>query len=590
MPPLNRRTFFRAVTLAAGGALIRPRSAVAAPSDESDTVPLGLGVNSATGSLQESAIQFAPGGIGRGEAVSELSFYNRFERYAESMSISISAGGSYGAFSLSNEFSKQHDLARDELTVYCVVKREIRCQPQRAGSIKVQREALELFNQSPEEFVARYGDEYISGVVWGGGYVGVIALSCTSADERDAWSNTLEASFAGSKLSAAGSASISQTWERFKKSTRLSARHVSYGVPHAFELRPPAMGTGNAQSEITNLNDLIAHFVSSSEAAVVDAFEQGQHRPRQYYVPITVQRRAYAPLIPGSAGTSFGTLRNRLVEERRLIAQARRQLRAWQSAQDLVKQVIFHPEHFDATTEDLELWIGQGIWNRNFRRAEHNAAYTMLDERIATLADQLGVYVQHVNEQPASEERPALELPELDDIPEIRRTRGTPYLLREPYRNHLLTLDPKNGRLFLTSARARDLTQRWIVEPALNEGGYWLRNAQNRQVVVWRKEQGSAQYSWQQLTVADVGEDGSVDPSVRLLNFELRPSTTFRGGRNPNLTAICFPVGFWPDLIALLKPMGDQDNAPAVPRGFTFDSTGDTVSWFMDPINPRDFS
>jgi hypothetical protein len=36
--------------------------------------------------------------------------------------------------------------------------------------------------------------------------------------------------------------------------------------------------------------------------------------------------------------------------------------------------------------------------------------------------------------------------------------------------------------------------------------------------------------------------------------------------------------------------MGDQDNAPAVPRGFTFDSTGDTVSWFMDPINPRDFS
>lgn len=590
MLPFNRRTFFRTVTLAATGALVRPLGTVAAPLDADDTVPLGLGVNSATGSLQESAIQFAPGGIGRGDAVSELTFYNQFERYAESMAISVSAGGSYGAFSLSNEFSKQHDLARDELTVYCVVKREIRCQPQRAGSIKVRPEALELFNQSPEEFVARYGDEYISGVVWGGGYVGVIALSCTSADERDAWSNTLQASFAGSKLSAAGSASISQTWERFKKTTRLSARHVSYGVPHAFELRPPAMGGGNAQSEMANLNDLVAHFVASSESAVVDAFEQGQYRPRQYYVPISVQRRAYGPLIPGSAGTSFGALRNRLVEERRLIAQGRRQLRAWQSAQDFVKQVIFHPEHFDATTEQLELWIGQGIWNRNFRRAEHNAAYTTLEERIATLTDQIGVYVQHVNEQPASEERPALELPQLDDIPEIRRTRGTPYLLREPYRNRLLTLDPKNGRLFLTAARARDLTQRWIIEPALNEGGYWLRNALNRQVVVWRKEQGSAQYSWQQLTVADVDEDGGVDPSVRLLSFELQPSGTLRGGRNPNLTAICFPRGFWPDNMALLMPMGEQDNAPAMPRGFTYESTGDTVSWFMDPINPRDFS
>jgi hypothetical protein len=588
MPPVNRRTFFRTVTLVSSGALFRPLDAVAAPLDESDTVPLGLGVNSATGSLQESAIQFAPGGLGRGDAVSELTFYNQFERYAESMSISVSAGGSYGAFSLSNEFSKQHDLSRDELTVYCVVKREIRCQPQRAGSIKVRPEALDLFNQSPEEFVARYGDEYISGVVCGG-YVGVIALSCTSADERDAWSNTLQASFAGSKLSAAGSASIGQTWERFKKTTRLSARHVSYGVPHAFELRPPAMGAGNAQSEMTNLNDLIAHFVASSETAVVDAFEQGQYQPRQYYVPISVQRRAYGPLIPGSAGTSFGALRNRLVEERRLITQARRQLRAWQSAQDLVKQVIFHPEHFDATTEQLELWIGQGIWNRNFRRAEHNAAYTTLEERIATLTDQLGVYVQHANEQPGSEERPALELPELDDIPEIRRTRGTPYLLREPYRNRLLTLDPKNGRLFLTAARTRDLTQRWIIEPALNEGDYWLRNAQNRQVVVWRREQGSSQYSWQQLTVADVDDDGGVDPSVRLLCFELRPSGTLRGGRNPNLTAICFPVGFWPDNMALLMPMGEQDNAPAMPRGFTYDSTGDTVSWFMDPINPRDF-
>ena len=151
----------------------------------------GSGVDSSTERLRGVAVvQTEPKVLpnaGGADVIYNIELVDSQRQLQQSMGVSAAASVSYGGFmgsaSARVDFTENHAL--DQHSIALMVKVQVSQPPLILRNPQLTSEAKALYARSPEQFKARFGDMFVSGVLSGGQLYGMIRISSNSETTKE---------------------------------------------------------------------------------------------------------------------------------------------------------------------------------------------------------------------------------------------------------------------------------------------------------------------------------------------------------------------------------------------------------------------
>jgi|GEM_PF-5087410 hypothetical protein len=210
---------------------IGPRALRASPSDtihlpyEGVMLP-GFGINSLTGKgtgAQIVAFQALKRLTGAdatqdGQASSTaLNIIDSAQRLREETSATMSANTSYGMFSGSAKADRSSISNFNSQATHIFASTSIVNAFEYCDQARLTDEAMSLAKNNPQDFISRFGDSYVQGVVRGGYYIATISVTSDSRDIQAKLAGSIKASFSSFGGGSGSFSAETQSYARFAK-------------------------------------------------------------------------------------------------------------------------------------------------------------------------------------------------------------------------------------------------------------------------------------------------------------------------------------------------------------------------------------
>ena len=159
----------------------------------------GTGADSSAEQLRGVAVIPTPPTNLTGAAGAEVTYSIRLvesqRQLEESLGVSAAMSLSYGFVAGGNakvDFAQEN--AMTEYSVGAVVKVVVKNPVLLMSGVKLTQEAKDLYARNPDSFKARYGDAFVNGILTGGELLGLIMMTASSTSQRQAISQSVQAS------------------------------------------------------------------------------------------------------------------------------------------------------------------------------------------------------------------------------------------------------------------------------------------------------------------------------------------------------------------------------------------------------------
>ena len=186
-------------------------------------VTYGSGVFTLNGEMLTSAVTFdAPTATPAFESTTSITLCTSREEVYTALGITVDTQASYGMASVSNKFSwaQSKDIITTDLVL--VVRASVTSAPLALGNPALTSDARTVLESGDTAgFVRRFGDRFVSAMVLGGEYIGLLTIQTRTEQDKLTIADTLSASADGGEFSGSVQTSVTSTLNQYSDQLNL---------------------------------------------------------------------------------------------------------------------------------------------------------------------------------------------------------------------------------------------------------------------------------------------------------------------------------------------------------------------------------